>query len=215
MANPEFQPPPTWANPMLEVTDPATGERKVTFNPVWLKWFVDLTSVLTNSGAGTGTINLSMPAMLIPYGSSDGVLIGSDEFRWDDTSRSFLLGEAGTGGAMRGVSDGSGGAASAVFVNGGDGAGGGGDAAIYGGDSASADGGYLEFKGGAGATLGGAVNLTGGAGGAGTGGNVVLTAGSGGTPGEIVLVGLPTSAPAVSGALWRDAGAGNVVKCVP
>lgn len=201
MANPEFQPPPTWANPMLEVTDPATGERKVTFNPVWLKWFVDLTSVLTNSGAGTGTINLSMPAMLIPYGSSDGVLIGSDEFRWDDTSRSFLLGEAGTNGNMRGVTDGSGGASGLFRVWGGDGAGGGGDVEVIGGDSANADG--------------GSVNIAAGAGPSGLGGNVNIDAGTGGTNGNIIMASLPTAAPAVSGALWRDAGAGNVVKCVP
>jgi hypothetical protein len=33
--------------------------------------------------------------------------------------------------------------------------------------------------------------------------------------GLVILDGLPTSAPGTSGALWRDAGAGNVVKAVP
>ena len=59
----EFQPAPTWAHPILESTDPATGERKATFNPVWLKWFVDLTSVVTSGGGGTGQLgNVVGPA---------------------------------------------------------------------------------------------------------------------------------------------------------
>ncbi len=46
-----FQPPPTWALPII--VDEKTG--KAQFNPIWLKWFVDLSGVLTNVGAsGTG-----------------------------------------------------------------------------------------------------------------------------------------------------------------
>lgn len=49
-----FQPPPTWANPVLTEKDPKTGENKATFNPVWLKWFVDLTELLSASPTGGG-----------------------------------------------------------------------------------------------------------------------------------------------------------------
>ena len=41
-----FQPPPTWADPVL--TDEATG--KSTFNPIWLKWFIDLVQIIDDSG---------------------------------------------------------------------------------------------------------------------------------------------------------------------
>src|ERR1035437_4262164 len=52
-----FQPAPTWADPMLEQVDPKTGEKKVIFNPVWLKWFVDLTANIPATGAGGGSVN--------------------------------------------------------------------------------------------------------------------------------------------------------------
>lgn len=47
-----FEPPPTWAEVVLvdEVT------QRYRFNPVWLKWFVDLVGVLNASGGGSGTI---------------------------------------------------------------------------------------------------------------------------------------------------------------
>jgi hypothetical protein len=35
------------------------------------------------------------------------------------------------------------------------------------------------------------------------------------TAGNVIVSGLPTSAPATSGALWRDAANGNVLKVVP
>lgn len=43
-----FQPPPTWALPVN--VDEKTG--KSAFNPVWLKWFVDLAQVLDSIGSG-------------------------------------------------------------------------------------------------------------------------------------------------------------------
>jgi hypothetical protein len=52
------------------------------------------------------------------------------------------------------------------------------------------------------------------------GGGVELICGTGvrltinGT-GDVILNGLPTVAPTTPGALWRDAGAGNVIKQVP
>lgn len=47
-----FQPPPTWAEPV--VVDPRT--QKATFNPVWLKWFIDLVGVINASGGGSGAV---------------------------------------------------------------------------------------------------------------------------------------------------------------
>lgn len=49
-----IQPPPTYALPVL--TDEATGRSQ--FNPIWLKWFVDLSSILTGLGGATPTHNL-------------------------------------------------------------------------------------------------------------------------------------------------------------
>lgn len=46
---PVFQPPPTWASPVIE--DEKTGD--FVFNPVWLKWFLDLIANLTPSGTPT------------------------------------------------------------------------------------------------------------------------------------------------------------------
>lgn len=66
MAAGNFQPPPTWAPVILESSDPATGQKKGTFNPEWLKWFVELTSGATaNSGgqAVIGTGNFVGPAV--------------------------------------------------------------------------------------------------------------------------------------------------------
>lgn len=44
----DFQPPPTYANPILIDED----TKIATFNPVWLKWFVDLVGVLNAGGGG-------------------------------------------------------------------------------------------------------------------------------------------------------------------
>jgi hypothetical protein len=43
-----FQPPPTYADPVL--VDEVTKKGK--FNPIWLKWFLDLIAVL-NAAGGT------------------------------------------------------------------------------------------------------------------------------------------------------------------
>lgn len=45
-----FQPPPTYADPFL--LDQTSG--RALFNPIWLKWFVDLTELINNSGGGGG-----------------------------------------------------------------------------------------------------------------------------------------------------------------
>lgn len=48
-----FQPPPTWANPVL--VDETSNQGS--FNPIWLKWFVDLVGVLNSLGAGGTSID--------------------------------------------------------------------------------------------------------------------------------------------------------------
>jgi len=198
----EFQPAPTWANPMIETVDPASGERKAVFNPVWLKWFLDLTSVLTSSGAGSGTIRFLIPAMEISFGDGSGVNSSSDKFRWDDAILTLFVGVAGTGGKFSGVQDSLGGAPGLIHVLGGSGAGDGGDINITAGQADPGTSGNVVIQGGANATS--------------VGGDVSIEAGlSTGGNGNILLLSLPTAAPAISGALWRDAAAGNVVKCVP
>lgn len=47
-----FQPPPTYAEPII--VDERTGRFK--FNPIWLKWFLDLVGIVNASGGGTGSI---------------------------------------------------------------------------------------------------------------------------------------------------------------
>lgn len=46
---PDIQPPPTYAEPVL--VDEQT--KKAKFNPIWLKWFVDLAQILNTSGGTT------------------------------------------------------------------------------------------------------------------------------------------------------------------
>ena len=55
-----FQPPPTWANPVI--VDEATG--RSTFNPIWLKWFIELSANLGGQGAGSGTVIGHTPVTL-------------------------------------------------------------------------------------------------------------------------------------------------------
>lgn len=49
----EFQPPPTYALPIL--VDERTKVPQ--FNPIWLKWFLDLTAVINASGGGGGSVS--------------------------------------------------------------------------------------------------------------------------------------------------------------
>jgi hypothetical protein len=44
----KFQPPPTYAEPIL--VDEATG--KARFNPLWLKWFLDVAALFEVIGVG-------------------------------------------------------------------------------------------------------------------------------------------------------------------
>ena len=47
-----FQPPPTYALPIL--VDEKTN--KAIFNPIWLKWFLELTGVISSIGTGGTSI---------------------------------------------------------------------------------------------------------------------------------------------------------------
>ena len=68
-----FQPPPTWALPVI--VEPATG--RSIFNPIWLKWFVDLGAGLTAAGAG------SLAAASAAVGGHFAV--------WQDATATYLI----------------------------------------------------------------------------------------------------------------------------
>tara|TARA_R110000868_G_scaffold401148_2_gene676473 strand:+ start:1879 stop:2739 length:861 start_codon:yes stop_codon:yes gene_type:complete len=60
----DFQPPPTWALPVL--VDESSG--KSLFNPIWLRWFLDLSRNLDSTGAIDIAANLAGGvAYQIPY----------------------------------------------------------------------------------------------------------------------------------------------------
>ena len=71
-----FQPPPTWALPVL--VDEKT--QKSIFNPIWLKWFVDLTSVISSIGSGGTAINHNTLTGLQGGGSSQYYHMTSAEY---------------------------------------------------------------------------------------------------------------------------------------
>jgi len=52
MSATSFQPPPTYALPVI--VDELT--QKAVFNPIWLRWFIDLSQNLGAGGAGSGTV---------------------------------------------------------------------------------------------------------------------------------------------------------------
>lgn len=51
-----FQPPPTYALPV--VVDEETGRSQ--FNPIWLRWFLDMARILSLLGAGGGAAQHNM-----------------------------------------------------------------------------------------------------------------------------------------------------------
>lgn len=48
-----FEPPPTWADVVIVDKD---HPDKSAFNPIWLKWFLDLVGVVNAAGGGGGGI---------------------------------------------------------------------------------------------------------------------------------------------------------------
>lgn len=57
-----FQPPPTYSD--VVIVDEITN--KARFNPIWLKWFLELVQNLTPSGGGSGTV--TSVAVSVPTG---------------------------------------------------------------------------------------------------------------------------------------------------
>ena len=54
-----FEPPPTYASVVLyneQAQDLKQLLASVRFNPIWLKWFVDVAKFITSAGGGSGTI---------------------------------------------------------------------------------------------------------------------------------------------------------------
>ena len=61
-----FQPPPTWAMPVI--VDRTSGD--AAFNPIWLKWFIDLGKSLGVGGGGSvSSVSLTLPTELTVTGS--------------------------------------------------------------------------------------------------------------------------------------------------
>jgi len=46
----QFSPPPTYADPVINNEKTGKGQ----FNPIWLKWFLDITQFVNASGGSTG-----------------------------------------------------------------------------------------------------------------------------------------------------------------
>lgn len=86
----DFQPPPTYAEVVL--VDEQT--KRATFNPIWLKWFIDLVGNLGPSGAGSvSSVGLSLPSSLFTVTSSpvtsSGTLTGTLKTQ---VTKTFLAG---------------------------------------------------------------------------------------------------------------------------
>lgn len=90
----DFQPPPTYAEVIL--VDEKTG--KATFNPIWLKWFIDLVAGVGPSGAGSVT-SIDMSGGTTGLTTAGGPIITSGTF----TLGGILVGaNGGTGVANTG-----------------------------------------------------------------------------------------------------------------
>ena len=91
----QIEPPPTWANVITETKDPATGKTSGGFNPIWLKWFLDLSSLMSSAGGASGTLSLTMPDGFIPFGGPENLLVGTPNFKWKELSLKLTLGKDG------------------------------------------------------------------------------------------------------------------------
>lgn len=68
MVTAKFQPPPTYAMPVVE--DQRT--KTLVFNPIWLKWFLDLSQNLGIGGAGSGSGDGSVTSVVTGAGLTGG-----------------------------------------------------------------------------------------------------------------------------------------------
>lgn len=71
-----FQPPPTYALPIL--VDEKSGRAQ--FNPIWLKWFVDMAQVLSSFGGGSGSADHNLLSNLQGGASNQYYHLSSAEY---------------------------------------------------------------------------------------------------------------------------------------
>lgn len=93
----EFQPPPTYADVVL--IDERT--KKAVFNPIWLKWFIDLSANLGPGGAGTVT-SVAMSGGTTGLTTAGGPITTSGTFTLGGT---LIAANGGTGFASYAVGD--------------------------------------------------------------------------------------------------------------
>lgn len=182
---PVFEPPPTWANPVLVEKDKLTGKDKGGFNPVWLKWFVDLAAGF--SGQGGNGFGFNLPYKQMIFGNLAGAAVTTDKLLWDDLLLTLSLGHENEVGIVSGgigaqASDGDPGK---IEVGGAPIGAHGGPVRVVGGDAGSAggNGGVIEIVAGQpnAAGAGGDITVTAGNSGSGGGpaGDVVIASGAG------------------------------------
>lgn len=66
--NTVYNPPPTYAEPILQA-----GENHWTFNPIWLKWFVDLANQLNGFASGSTVVFTQNSALSMASGAATPV----------------------------------------------------------------------------------------------------------------------------------------------
>ncbi|HEX6826391.1 MAG TPA: hypothetical protein VF077_08760 [Nitrospiraceae bacterium] len=212
---PQYEPPPTFASPILVEKNKLTGQDTASFNPIWLKWFLGIAAFL-GGGTGGGGIGpgLSLPHRQMIFGNAAGFADTSNRIEWYDDTQVFYIGneaEVGTvsGGDFFQASRGkpgklqvsgspnpgsNGGFVSLIGGNAGTAGGSGGPASLIAGNAAgSGNGGSTTVAAGdsdIGGGNGGDVGIASGAGnGGGNSGNVILqatpVAGGGGARGYI------------------------------
>lgn len=67
-----FEPAPTYADPVIVNEKLKPGQPGYSrFNPIWLKWFLDIVAIINASGGGGGTIQHNMLAGLQGGGANE------------------------------------------------------------------------------------------------------------------------------------------------
>lgn len=104
----QFQPPPTYAEVVLVGAD-----NKGKFNPIWLKWFLDLAGFLSAAGGGGGTVVHNNTTSKQGGGGTEfyhltaaeyALLPGAALSKTDDTNVTLTLGGAATTALLRAAS---------------------------------------------------------------------------------------------------------------
>lgn len=89
-----FQPPPTYAEVVLydkNATDPEQLIRSAKFNPIWLKWFIDVAAGLGVFGTGSvSSVGLSLPAEF-SVGGSPVTTTGTLAATWAAETHNFVF----------------------------------------------------------------------------------------------------------------------------